>query len=180
MIIVGLGNPGSQFENTRHNTGFMAIDFFAQKNGFPEFTDSKKHQAFVSEKDGVTLVKPQTFMNESGKSVRSIIKNTNNDLVIIHDDIDVALGSIKIVKNRGSAGHKGVDSIIQAIGNEELVRIRVGICPVDGKPTNSEKFVIEKFKPEEMEIMNQTVEKVSHILGSLQQRGLEQTMNTYN
>ena len=118
-IIIGLGNPGEQYKNTRHNVGFMAIDKFAEIDNFPEFKLQKKLNSLVSEKENVLLVKPQTFMNESGKAVKEIFKNREiKNLIIIHDDIDLPVGKIKIIKERGSAGHKGVESIIKAIGNE--------------------------------------------------------------
>ena len=119
IIIVGLGNPGEQYKNTRHNVGFIAVDEFAKINNFPEFKLQKKSNTLVSEhtlgNEAVVLAKPQTFMNESGKSVKQLISNTEAkmaDLVIIHDDIDLPIGKIKIIKDRGSAGHKGVESII--------------------------------------------------------------------
>ena len=125
-IIIGLGNPGEQYKNTRHNVGFMAIDQFANENNFPTFILQKKAKALVSEQNDVILIKPQTFMNDSGKSVREITKNKPADsLVVIHDDIDLPLGKIKIVKERGSAGHRGVESIIQSIGNDGLIRVRI-------------------------------------------------------
>jgi len=125
IIIIGLGNPGEKLKKTRHNVGFMAIDEFARKNNFPDFNLQKKSISLISEKDRVFLVKPQTFMNDSGKAVKEILKNNSaTNLVVVHDDIDLPVGKIKIVKDRGSAGHKGVESIIKNIGNENFIRSR--------------------------------------------------------
>ena len=127
-IIIGLGNPGKKYKNTRHNVGFMAINKFAETNNFPEFKLDRKSNSLLSEKDGALLVKPQTFMNESGKAVKEVLKNKPmENLIIIHDDIDLPVGKIKIIKERGSAGHKGVESTIQNIGNDGLIRFRIGI-----------------------------------------------------
>ena len=135
-IIVGLGNPGKKFEGTRHNVGFMVLDKFAEKNDFPKFELQKKFEALVSEgvidDQKVILAKPQTFMNESGKSVKKIascFKFHVSSFIVVHDDIDMPVEKIKIVEERGSAGHKGVESIIKSVGNKGLIRFRIGISP---------------------------------------------------
>jgi PTH1 family peptidyl-tRNA hydrolase len=187
MIIVGLGNPGEKYKETRHNTGFQVVDKFAEKNNFPEFKLSKKFNSLVSEgifnDEKIVLAKPQTFMNNSGVAVKKIsanhkLKTTN--LIVIHDDIDLPLGKIKIVKNRGSAGHKGVESIIKSLGNNDFVRIRIGILPKIGKPKNQENFVLQKFTKEEKTIIEKTTARAISSLDSLVQKGLEITMNEYN
>lgn len=181
IIIVGLGNPGEKFKNTRHNVGFMAVDFFARKNDFPEFEFSKKYDSLVSKKNMIMLAKPKTFMNESGKAVKKIIsKNKKGDLVVVHDDIDIKLKKLKIVKKRGSAGHKGVESVIKNIGNEELIRLRIGIQPDKGKPKNPKNFVIKKISGEEKEILNSAITKASDALDYFIENGLEKTINKYN
>ncbi|OGZ72513.1 MAG: aminoacyl-tRNA hydrolase [Candidatus Staskawiczbacteria bacterium RIFCSPLOWO2_01_FULL_38_12b] len=183
IIIVGLGNPGEKFNNTRHNAGFMAVDFFAKKNDFPEFEFSKKDNALISKKETILLVKPQTFMNESGVSVKKIVSSFKfqaSSFIVVHDDIDLALGSLKIVKDRGSAGHKGVESIIKHIGNENLVRLRLGIQPLGGKPKNSESFVIKKFTKEEQATLDLVIETTAQALECFIENGLEKTMNAYN
>jgi len=178
-IIVGLGNPGKKFENTRHNVGFMAIDKFAKKNNFPDFKLQKKADALVSENSDIILVKPQTFMNESGKAVKKILENSpSTNLIVVHDDIDLPVGKIKIIKDRGSAGHKGVESIIQNIGNENLIRIRIGIAPEQN--IEAKKIVLKKFSKEEQEALSQTITKTAEALNFLINNGLEKTMNEYN
>jgi len=190
MLVIGLGNPGEKFKNTRHNVGFMVLDLFAIENNFPDFEMSKKHNALISEKNGITLVKPQTFMNESGFSVKKFMKN--EELVVIQDDIDIQIGKIKITRNSSSGGHKGVASIIDSIGRQDFIRFKVGICPVKAtasggvsqnamsKPKEVEKFVIKKFTKEEMDILNPIINKASAALKFLLQNGLEKTMSQFN
>jgi len=133
-IIVGLGNPGKKFEKTRHNLGFMVLDKFSRKNKFPKFKMQKEFLAEISEKkigkEKIILAKPQTFMNNSGKSVKILTRTFNlepKNLFVIHDDLDIPFGKIKISFGRGSAGHRGVQSIIDEIGTRDFVRFRIGI-----------------------------------------------------
>jgi PTH1 family peptidyl-tRNA hydrolase len=184
MIIVGLGNPGKKFENTRHNVGFMAVDkiaseFSAQGGPASGWKLDKKSNALLSENENVILVKPQTFMNDSGNAVKEIIKNKNvENIVVIHDDVDLPVGKIKIVQERGSAGHKGVESIIQSIGNEGLVRMRIGIQP--SKDTKAIKIVLKNFSKSEQELIDQAVKKTSQAINSLIINGLNKTMSEFN
>jgi len=184
-IIVGLGNPGQKFEDTPHNLGFMVVDAFAQKGGFSDFKTQKKFNALVSERglgqEKIILIKPQTFMNESGKAVQKVSMNYKldiGDLIVIHDDIDLPLGSIKIVKNRGSGGHKGVESVIKELGKEDFIRIRLGVLPKMGKPENPEKFVLKKFG--EKKNIAETIKKAINVIDCLMKDGLEKAMNEHN
>ena len=186
IIIIGLGNPGEQYKNTRHNVGFMALDEFARENNFPEFKLQKKSNALVSEKimgdENIILTKPQTFMNNSGKAVRTITKpytlNPKPLLVVVHDDIDLPVGKIKIVEERGSAGHKGVESIIKSIGNNGLIRLRIGIAGQED--AKAMKIVLKNFSKDEQKIINETIQKVSNALDLLIKEGLDGAMNEYN
>jgi len=185
IIIVGLGNPGEQYKNTRHNVGFMAVEAFAEKNGFPEFKLQKKSNALVAKHiiDGkmVILAKPQTFMNESGKSAKKLMSNTESktsDLIIIHDDIDLPVGKMKIIKERGSAGHKGVESIINNIGNDGLIRFRIGIGGQN--EVKAMKVVLKNFSKEEQGLMDETIQKTVDALNLFIKEGLDKTMNEYN
>jgi len=183
IIIIGLGNPGEQYKNTRHNVGFMAVDEFAKKNNFPEFKLQKKYNAEISENEKIILAKPQTFMNNSGETVKKIIlKNNAESLIVIHDDIDLPIGKIKIIKERGSAGHKGVESIIKSIGNEGLIRFRIGIKPQNRiyNIQNTKKLVLEKFTAEEQDIINQTISRTIGALDLFVKEGLDSVMNEYN
>lgn len=135
FLIVGLGNPGKEYKYTRHNIGFRIVDFFVQQNALPDFKESKKYKCLISEgtigKEHVIVIKPQTFMNLSGKSVTSIIDFYKIDpiknLIVIGDDADISIGQIKVQKGKSSAGHKGVQSIINELGTKEFTRLRIGI-----------------------------------------------------
>jgi len=143
VLIVGLGNPGKKYEKTRHNIGSKIISELESLN-----------------LENISLAKPTTFMNESGKAVKKLLKSYKlnpNDLIIIHDDIDIPLGEFKIQKNRGSAGHKGIQSIIDALGTKDFQRIRIGICPQKGKPKDVEKFVLQNFTKSEEKILKQVI-----------------------
>ncbi len=189
IIIIGLGNPGKKFEKTRHNVGFLVLDKFMEKNNFPDFKFSKKYNSLISEKpfdtvqgeQNILLVKPQTFMNDSGKAIKSLISNIKDQvsiLIIIHDDIDLPVGKIKIVEERGSAGHRGVESIIKNVGNKGLVRVRIGIAPQ--KDIKAKKIVLKKFSKTEQEIINNVNKKTVEALNFLLQNGPEKAMNEYN
>jgi len=178
-IIIGLGNPGKKFEKTRHNVGFMAIDEFAKENNFPGFKLQKKTDSLISESENIILAKPQTFMNDSGKAVKKIINNAQTEnLIIIHDDIDLLAGKIKIVKERGSAGHKGVESIIKNIGNENLTRIRIGIGPK--KETKANKIVLKNFSAEEQKKIGEAIKTATLAVKIIIGEGIERAMNKLN
>ena len=165
VIIVGLGNPGEKYKDTRHNVGFQAINELTKENNFPEFKLSKKFNALISENiingEKIILAKPQTFMNESGKSVKTLISfYKTKDLIVIHDDIDLPLRKIRISKNRGSAGHKGIESIIKEIGTKDFTRYRIGVSSKTGKPKNVEKYVLQKFNKKEEKIIKEVIQEV--------------------
>ncbi len=171
-IILGLGNPGSEYAGTRHNVGFMLVDKLKEKWTFPDFELNKKFQAEISKgkigTEEIILVKPQTFMNLSGEAAQSILsfyKLTPNDLIAIHDDLDIALGRYKLASDSSSAGHNGVAHIIDKIGTQKFCRVRVGIGPErgpqeDGQPQcrlGAHDFVLGKLTPEEIK----SLEKIS-------------------
>jgi len=166
VLIVGLGNPGKKYEKTRHNLGFRVVDEL-------RFLNLKK----------VVLVNPKTFMNLSGKAVKSLIKKYKmpvTNLWVIHDDIDLPLGKIRISKGRGSAGHKGVESIIKEVGSKNFVRFRIGIQPRIGQPKNPEKFVLQKFNKEEEKIVKEVIKKIAEAIEFSLKEGLEKTMSRFN
>ncbi len=153
-LIVGLGNPGRRYKKTRHNVGFMVID------------ELKRH---ISKKDA-TLFKPQTFMNQSGRAVKKLIQNSKfkiQNLYVIHDDVDLPFGEVRVSKNVSSAGHKGVLSIINELGTQDFTRIRIGINPhlrqgfggQAGRKVDTEKYVLEKFTKEENKQLNDIIKK---------------------
>lgn len=166
ILIVGLGNPGVKYKKTRHNIGFQVID---QTN------------FLIGEK--VVLTKPNTFMNLSGKAVKPLIKTHNiklDNLIVVHDDIDLPLGKIRIVKNRGAAGHKGVESIIKELGTKNFVRFRIGIQPKFGKPKNPEKFVLQEFNKEEEKIVETAIKKTVEAIEMVLEEELEKAMTKFN
>jgi len=164
LLIVGLGNPTKKYQKTRHNFGFQVIEEFRKKNNFSNFKFQKNLNSLISEgkinDKKIILAKPQTFINLSGKAIKKIIENWNlkiENLIIIHDDIDLSLEKIKISIARGSAGHKGVESIIQELKTKNFLRFRLGIQPKSGKPKNIEKFVLQKFNKKEKEIVKKVI-----------------------
>ncbi len=189
ILLVGLGNPDKKYQNTRHNIGFRIIDNFAQENNFPEFRLSPKFKAETSEGNlngkKILLAKPQTFMNESGKSVK-ILSNFSNTtrtvLVVIHDDIDLPLGKIKVSENRGSAGHKGVQSIIDELKTKNFLRFRIGIKTKqsDGTVYQCEDFVLQKFTKEEEKILKEIIKKTCKAIDIVIKQGIEKAMAEYN
>src|SRR3990172_4657291 len=134
-IIAGLGNPGEKYEGTRHNTGRLVLEHFAKKIEAGEWEENKKIRARVTEgkigKERVTFVEPEAFMNNSGKCLASLVKSKKaaEQLIVIYDDLDLPLGTLKVSFNRGSGGHRGLESIIKALKTREFVRIRIGISP---------------------------------------------------
>lgn len=149
-IIIGLGNPGKEYEKTRHNIGFMAISYLLLDIGIDvKWKFEKRSNAEIAKGEitgqKVILVKPQTFMNNSGQAVKQLITNYKlliTNLLIIHDDLDLPLGTLRLSRGSGSAGHKGVQSIIDALGTKDFWRLRVGIGPKRG---DAAQFVLKPF-----------------------------------
>ena len=191
ILIIGLGNPGKKYKFSRHNLGFLVLDRFSKKNHF-EFKSSKKLKSKISkgyfDKIKVVLVKPQIFMNNSGKAVKLLAtsyKRQTTNIWVIHDDIDLALGKMKIVKNRGAGGHKGVQSIINEMKTKNFVRFRLGINPkykITKQWNNGamEKFVLKKFTKTEKEITKKVVKNCVKALEITLKKGLEKAMNEFN
>jgi len=162
MIIVGLGNPGKKYQKTRHNLGFRVTELLAEKNNFSPFAFHKSWQADLTEgaihQQSIILIKPLTFMNSSGLTVKQVLKKKKQPLMVVHDDVDISLGKIRISQNRGAGGHKGVESIIKEIGNKNFTRIRIGILPAK-KPGAVDSFVLKNFSKEEEKILKLVLEK---------------------
>ena len=166
FIIFGLGNPGKKYKKSRHNIG----------SGVIEELDSL-------DKERIILQKPVTFMNLSGRAAKRVLKNRKlkiQNLIVVHDDIDLPLGQIRIIKNRGSAGHKGVESIINELGTKNFIRFRIGIKPESGKPKNPEKFVLQNFNKKEGETVKEVIKKTAEAIKLFLKEGLEKAMNEFN
>ncbi|MCD6149468.1 aminoacyl-tRNA hydrolase [bacterium] len=172
LLIIGLGNPGEEYKKTRHNAGFIIIDELRKKWNLPEFKFNKKFNAEVSKKScglwvmgcGLLLVKPQSFMNRSGEAVRKIMdyyKLTPKNIIVIHDDLDIEIGKYKISANSSSAGHKGVQSIIDNLGTQKFKRIRIGVEKAGGRKNRGKisgnDFVLQDFEEEEIEKVRKMV-----------------------
>jgi len=147
-LVVGLGNPGNEYENTRHNIGFIFIDVLAKYLNVSEV--------------GLRLAKPQTFMNKSGTAVSALskyYKAKSENILVIHDDIDILWGRYKFSFGRSSAGHQGVESIIKALKTKNFWRLRIGIQPTVKRHTSADKIILKKFTPAEIKTLNQTIKK---------------------
>ncbi len=198
-LIVGLGNPGGKFKYTRHNIGFMVIEKLA-KSLLPV---GKSEKAWVSEKKfesemckvdkDILLVKPQTYMNRSGIAVLKLInyyKLSPADLWVVHDDIDLPLGKIRIRMGGASAGHQGIESFIRELGDSEFVRFRLGIGrgKLDIKKTTDinmhrrdvKDFVISPFQDKEAGEMKKLIKYATEALNIALKKGIESSMNRFN
>ena len=184
-IIVGLGNPGKQYENTRHNVGFQVIDKIAEKYNIA--VDAKKGRAYVGkgiiEGQKVLLVKPQTYMNLSGESVGGIVNyykiDPESDLLVIYDDISLDVGQLRIRKKGSAGGHNGIKSIIAHLGTTVFPRIKVG---VGEKPKNYDlaDYVLGHFSKQERELMEEGYEHASDAVEQIVQGEIEAAMNVFN
>jgi len=196
ILVVGLGNPGQKYQKTRHNVGFMVLDEFQKIQDFSDWKLKKKFKAEISEgiinSQKIILAKPQTFMNESGKAVKAIFnfQFSNKNLIVIHDDLDLELGKMKIVQNRGAAGHKGVQSIINELGTKNFVRFRIGIAQklkvkseklkVKVESLKLDEFVLQKFTKEENKILKGVIEKTCRAIEIAIKQSIEKAMTEYN
>jgi len=182
-VFIGLGNPGKQYESTRHNVGFLAIDYFAEKHNIS--VTKIKHKALIGEgrigNEKVILVKPQTFMNLSGQSVREIVNYYNveeNEIVVIYDDIDIEVGKTRIRKSGSAGTHNGMKSIIYEIQNDKFPRIRIGVG--NDKKMDLASYVLSKFKGEETTAIKEAIEKVGNIMNCIIENDIDKAMNEYN
>ena len=183
-VIVGLGNPGKKYENTRHNIGFAAVDYIAEKEGIN--INTGKHKALVGSGyiDGVKvlLVKPQTFMNLSGESLRPIMdfyKLEPEDFLVIFDDIDLDVGRIRIRRKGSAGGHNGIKSIISHLGSMEFPRIKIG---VGAKPPGYDlaDYVLGHFSKADQEILQERFEDVYDAVKLIVGDDITEAMNRHN
>jgi len=192
QLIIGLGNPGRVYANNRHNVGFICLSHFAKSQGIR--FDKKRGLARIGTGEiagnKVVVAKPQTYMNLSGQSVSLLIRKFNinlNDLLVIHDDLDLLLGKIRIRQGGGSGGHRGIESIISYLESQDFIRIRVGI----GRPVKNEgsaeisedeiiAYVLSDFTAEQKQTIAQVIPMVSEAVLCLLTEGLTPAMNRYN
>ncbi len=174
-LIIGLGNPGAEYEHNRHNTGRLAVAAFEQGSN-------------LSNK--VMIIIPDTFMNLSGKAVKGLIKSKKaaENLVVVRDDLDLPLGRVKMTFNRGAGGHKGVESVKRAVGTEGFIQIKIGISPATPKgkikkvvgDNKVEKLILSDFKPAELVVLKKVFKKINSSLEILIKEGREAAMNELN
>ena len=196
--IVGLGNPDEQYEGTRHNVGRDVVMAFAKKFKFDDFEYDNKLKAQISEGEigsgkkaaQIVLIMPDTYMNNSGASLKKYITSTKKaaNMIVIHDDLDMGIGSMKIVFGHKSAGHRGVDSVIKTVKTKEFPRLKVGISPVTAsgkikKPKGSDaviKHVLGKFGRKDETAIKKVIKKAVDALEATVVEGYMRAMNQYN
>ncbi len=192
-LIIGLGNPGSKYKNSRHNAGFIVLDEIF-KTGWH---GDKYGNAEILNNGEAVYVKPQTFMNNSGASAKFFskkLKISPENVVVIHDDVDMPFGAVKIVYDSGAGGHNGIKSIAEQLGTQKFTRIKIGIAPVDAdgkarKPkgglfTSAQKavadFVIKDFSKGDLEKIKEMSKKIKDCLDTIIREGREKAMNKFN
>lgn len=183
-LIVGLGNPGKDYSTTRHNIGFRCINKLAKEYSI-SYKSGSKSRFGEGEIQGhkVALAKPHTFMNLSGKAVKLLMQRYKillDDIVVIHDDLDLSVGKIRISQGGGSGGHKGIDSIISEMGSREFLRIRVGIGRPAGEDDDAVDYVLGGFGPDEKVVIEDAIARVSEVVLCLLSEGVTAAMNKFN
>jgi len=182
-LIVGLGNPGSKYQWTRHNAGFMVLDRFSQDAGIAvtrkNFSGLYGEGTYHGER--LLLLKPQTFMNLSGRSVAAALnfhKIDIQDLIVIHDDLDIPFGRVKLKEEGGHAGHNGLRSLLQELGSGSFVRLRIGI----GRPLHDDAadYVLSSFSSDELVNLPRIIDCVADLLKLVIEEGLLKAMSTYH
>ncbi len=181
-LIAGLGNPGRKYSRTRHNVGFMVIEEVACRRNI-DLKDKETYRIGRGSIEGhaVLLVEPLLYMNVSGLAVRQIMKKLNiqpENLIIIHDDLDMETGKLRIRKTGSSGGHRGIESIIQNIGSQDFIRLKIGIGREAGIP--AEEYVLSKFKRQEISIIKETIQRAADTIHSIVSEGIDKAMNKFN
>lgn len=182
FLIAGLGNPGEEYKNTRHNVGFLFLDYLADSLGV-SFSQTKWQGTAVKtifSGSQVLLLKPQTYMNKSGISVAGAslyYKISHENIIIVHDEIDLPFGKIKIVVNRGPGGHNGIKSIINSLGSQNIVRVRLGIGRPD-TPIPVDRYVLSRLSKEEKGELEKRYSFVVESLELIISQGVNAAMNT--
>lgn len=177
FVVVGLGNPGSRYTLTRHNIGFLFLDEFLRKYHSTQIVEKENYVSYIVQAEGLVfrLIRPLTFMNLSGQIFRTL--RIQRPPLIVHDDLDLPLGKIRIRLDGSSGGHKGVKSIIESLGTNKVPRIRVGIGP---KATNAVDFVLGKFTDDELNIVKKVVIVCVEATITIAKDGIKVAMNKYN
>ena len=180
QILVGLGNPGQKYSNTKHNFGFWVLDSLVKKLNL-DFISGKGEYIIAKQKD-LLCIKPTTFMNNSGIAtleVQNYFKCKTNSILVIYDDIDLPLGMIRFKENGGSGGHKGIESIIYKLQSEKFSRLRLGIATNENMRP-SEKFVLSPFSNSDKEMITGVLDRACDGISFFLSHGIKETMNKYN
>ena len=182
-LIVGLGNFGKEYKNTRHNIGFMALDFYANKNGLS--IDKKKFKGLYTEtninNEKVILLEPQTYMNLSGECVRDFVLYFHidiRDILVIYDDMDLDVGVLRLREKGSAGGHNGIKNIIDNLKTNEFRRVRVGISK--DKDKNTIDYVLGKFKEDEKKVIDEKIEKIANLIEDFVKYDFNKVMSMYN
>ncbi len=189
-LLVGLGNPESRYAGTRHNLGFEIIKKFIKETGDEQWLLEGKFKAEIIKRGEVLFVRPQTFMNKSGLAVSAVAnfyKITPENIIIIHDELDLPLGKIKVRIGGAAAGHHGVESIISSLGTDQFIRVRLGIGNLKTQSAekkaihvSAEKFVLEPFTHSEKSHLKHMIKQAIKAMDLLLEKGLEQAQNQFN
>jgi len=183
-LIVGLGNPGEAYRDTRHNIGFMVLDEIARRFG-TAFREEKRWTGLVAKFSGGHLLKPLTFMNDSGRSVHALghfYKTPPKQTLVVYDDVDLPLGRLRFRTSGSAAGHNGIRSLISAFGTQDFPRLKVGIAPADGRPAGERMVghVLGSFRAEEQPALQNVIQRAADAVLATLERGLEAAMNVFN
>ncbi len=183
-LIIGLGNPGENYRDTRHNIGFMVLDEIARRQGVV-FREEKRWKALVAKFTGGMLLKPLTFMNDSGRAAQAVghfYKTSPAETLVVYDDVDIPLGRMRIRKSGSAAGHNGIRSLISCLGTEEFPRLKVGIAPEDGRPAGDRMVghVLGAFHAEEQPLLQNVIKRAADAVTSAIDRGVDAAMNVFN
>ena len=179
-LIVGLGNPGKFYENTRHNIGFMVLDNFANTNKWKSKWNALYTETMVNN-EKVLLVKPETYMNLSGNALIEFVnfyKINLADILVIQDDLDLPFGTYKLKTNSSAGGHNGIKSIIDRLGSNNFARLKIGIS--NNKEMDTKDYVLGHFNKEEMNLLEELYPTFCNIITSFITEGIDKTMNEYN
>ena len=182
-LIVGLGNPGMEYSKTRHNAGFLLMDRVAEKLGFSFDKNKCKALYGIYRKNGEKYIfaKPQTYMNLSGEAVRGLMKFydiSEEDLLVIHDDLDLPLGKIRLRRQGSSGGQKGMGNLIDLLGTQKIDRIRIGIS--NDKTIDTKDYVLGRFSKEEMKVFEEAIEKAADAVIYSLDHPFEEVMSRFN
>ena len=184
-LIVGLGNPGIEYQFTPHNLGFLAVDRIAEQCGVVvnnRHCHAQTARARIDNED-VVLAKPETYMNLSGMSVRELVEKYQalpaNDLVLLYDELDLPFGTLRVRPRGRSAGHNGVESVIGALGTQEFARIRMGVAP-DFPVSDGAKYVLSQFKKAQYPVVDQVLDAAAEAVKVILAEGVQAAMNRFN